>query len=205
MIHVIGFMGNMGRRYCAILDFFKVDYIGTDIDDHAWPEAERVIIATPTDTHYSILKKFRDFKGKILCEKPITKCKEELEEIKSWNLNLSIVNQYRYLNSLSRIHALENTSFYDYFNSGKDGIVWDCISLVALAKGKITLSNKSPGWTCMLNGKEYLSQFMDDAYVMMIKEWLMDNHNVPIWEPHYKIFNFLEGKDESINLLTSKD
>jgi len=199
MIHVVGYKGNMGQRYCSILEYLNVKYIGTDVEDDAYPcNPKGRIIATPTDTHYSILKEFREYKGPILCEKPITKNKEELEEIKSWNLNLSIVNQYVYLyRGCSDSYGPTN---YNYFKSGTDGLIWDCISIISLSNRRVLLKNESPVWSCEINGYEINIEEMDCAYIKMIDAWLDGLHEAPIWLPHLDILESIEGKNDRIKV-----
>jgi len=68
----------------------------------------------------------------------------------------------------------EGITRYDYFRSGKDGLVWDCISLLALARGVIVLQNESPMWECILNGRELTLRDVEQAYVDFVARWLKE-------------------------------
>ncbi len=60
---------------------------------------------------------------------------------------------------------------YNYFRSGKDGLVWDCLQIIALANDEISLRNDSPIWRCKINGTTLDLSDMDYAYHSFIKKW----------------------------------
>lgn len=167
---LIGANGNMGRRYGAILRHLSIPFKGVDKGDVlASKHASHIIIATPTNTHYELLRYFKDDPRKILCEKPITKDERELDEILGWGDLVEMVNQYRYLD---RNESCGDT-IYDYFKSGGDGLPWDCINILGLSRGEVSLRNESCIWNCHLNGLKLKLSNMDMAYVRMLKEWLL--------------------------------
>jgi hypothetical protein len=129
-----------------------------------------VIVATPTDTHFDILVKLSDIKNdiNILCEKPLTKGAFELAKICQLykDKNLQMVMQYKDLDL-----GGEGDSFYDYYNHGRDGLHWDCLQIVGLARGRVMLSEDSPYWKCRLNGADLDIKKMDYAYSMMLRRW----------------------------------
>jgi hypothetical protein len=189
MILIIGNQGNMGRRYQIILNYLKVPSIGYD-QDHKLSSAReliktagKIIIATPTDSHLSILKFIGDTRQgqevDVLCEKPIVKDRSEYTQlwdaVSTRHINLFSVNQYQYL--LGRGTGIGDTS-WNYFKSGDDGLIWDCFQIIALAKGKLSLGNTSPVWRCTINGLCLNSTHMDDAYVDMIKDFTTIQRNV---------------------------
>lgn len=173
-ILIIGNKGSMGRRYSALLRHKCIAFDGVDIDTSIEAIAklsnkyEGLIVATPTDTHYSILTKLADSKANILCEKPITKSADELNDILTIykNKNLQMVMQYRELDI-----GRGGDSFYDYYNHGRDGLFWDCLQIIALARGKVMLSESSPFWNCKLNGQNLNISEMDYAYSYMLSRW----------------------------------
>lgn len=172
-IALIGAKGGMGRRYSAILKHLGVEFIEFDVDD--WQHArttvgiDGVIIVSPTEEHFKNLDQFSaNKKIPILCEKPITKDLMVLKEILDWDLNLTMVNQYKYLTN----GVISGVTYYDYYNTGKDGLEWDCINIIGLASDLPTINNKSPKWKCMINGVHLNSSAMDGAYVAMIKDWI---------------------------------
>lgn len=102
-----------------------------------------------------------------------------------------MVNQYAFLNGLG---VAGETTYYNYWNHGKDGLLWDCISLVGLATGRVILEEDSPVWLCEVNGAKHFASEMDYAYVDMMKNWLAGNvSDVPyIRAAHKKVAALLE-------------
>jgi hypothetical protein len=109
-----------------------------------------------------------------MCEKPLSKDPKALSEVldlygKS-GTPLNMIYQYQELiNPYS-----EGYSIYDYFRHGTDGLAWDCIQIIGLAKGKIELSEVSPYWTCAINGWPLGLSDMDGAYVDHIERWMRE-------------------------------
>lgn len=179
LIAVIGANGNMGRRYGAILNYLKQSWIGLDLDntleqyDRVLKRVSGVIIATPTSTHDEIIRMCLDYGMPILCEKPISTNLAAVEclclEAEARGVKLQMVNQYRHMGLQTEDRG---TSYYDYWNHGRDGLFWDCISVVALAGGNVILDEKSPIWKCTINGRELDVSKMDRAYIGMIGLWL---------------------------------
>jgi hypothetical protein len=137
----------------------------------AW-ESDRILIATPTDTHASLIKELLEFDRPILCEKPITKNIDELSEliesVKKLDGKLDMVCQYKHLLNSSQT----GPSVYNYFRHGNDGLVWDCMQIVGLANGTVDLFETSPVWQCRINGQELNIKHMDQAYVSEILDWI---------------------------------
>lgn len=174
---VIGDAGNMGRRYMAILRGLKQDYAGVDF---GWtiPKATHYIIATPTRTHLDVLAKVIDKYGtngdlSILIEKPVTKNPNLLKFVLGTQNKIYMVNQYAYHPMTGRSPAGIETE-YNYYSSGNDGLPWDCIQLLHLAKGEVELSNQSPVWLCKINGYWIDRAKVDHYYMRMIKDFITD-------------------------------
>jgi hypothetical protein len=128
------------------------------------------IIATPTDTHTSIIRMVKELSPEmpILCEKPICKNLEELDSL----INLKkvyMVNNYQYTPQ-GRQETYKGPVVYDYYHSGKDSLAWDCIQLFKF-DSDVTLSNKSPIWHCEINGERLSRDSIDTSYVNMIKDF----------------------------------
>jgi hypothetical protein len=177
MICVIGAKGNMGRRYISICNYLDIPCIGCDFDEippYSDKFTTHFIIATPTDTHEKILKSICELKKhscKILCEKPIntTGYLSVLDDIKESGHEIFMVNQYAYYSHL--IYESNGVTSYNYYNSGKDGIFFDCIQLIHLAKDEIKLSNNNPIWDASINGVKLDRETIDLCYVKMIKDF----------------------------------
>jgi len=152
------------------LEYLEAPYFGADKGD---PIPDRdfkgVLIATPTDTHLPLIKEHAARGVPILCEKPIVKSKEDLEDLLGVKAQLSMVNQYEYLVSRS---PEKGDCYYDYWNSGRDGLAWDCINIIGLSFDPPHLGNSSPLWKCSINGRTLNIRDMDLAYIRMIGDWL---------------------------------
>lgn len=194
---VIGCDGNMGRRYMAILRMLEVEYAGVDLK----PENRyyysnlftHFIIATPTDTHAEILHWLMDERPgrhRILVEKPVCKDAKEVANLakkaEEGGHKVYMVNQYAYRGYSSRGgggygKTKTNLTLYDYYQSGSDGLAWDCIQLLHMAEGEIRLSNDSPVRACMINGRVYDSSHTDKLYVKMIRNFLAGDRKKYLW------------------------
>lgn len=179
-ILIIGSEGSMGKRYQAILKYLGQSYKCADlIHDENWVDkiassSTAIIIATPTNTHLKMIRKFSSIPGKnipILCEKPLVNNKKELKEllyeVKSKKIKLRMMYQYQMLDNMSA----NGQSSYNYFRHGKDGLIWDCMQIISLARGGVDILESSPIWNCKLNGEELNLSDMDKAYVDYIKFW----------------------------------
>lgn len=188
-ICILGANGNMGKRYQAILNRSSYVYDCFDISDH-FPDPNNYthfIITTPTHTHLSHLIQIGEMADRpinILCEKPIYKIDTEakrdefyrvLDKLEYKGHKLNMVNQYAYY--MSNIHEpiADGETFYDYYNSGGDGIGWDCIQLIHLAlKDVYFLRNVSPVWFSSINGHPLSRREIDLCYVKMIEDFVTD-------------------------------
>lgn len=173
---VIGCRGNMGQRYQAILKYYNYPYVGIDIgerfEDVNLLDFGRIIIASPTYTHLGLIRKIKSSGIPILCEKPITKHIDLLENLVfDYGENdspLQMVCQYDYL---LEPHS-EGPTHYDYFKHGSDGLGWDCIQIIGNAKSEPDIKESSPLWKCTINGQRLYISDMDEAYCKMLYDWL---------------------------------
>lgn len=192
---IIGSNGSMGKRYQAIMAHLKQDCYLADIGTsnvelaRQIDASENIIIATPTNTHFEMIKKSASRGKNILCEKPLSKDMKELvsmfDFIEASQCRFNMTMQYCELFDPNSV----GTSEYNYFRSGNDGLVWDCIQIVGLSKGKLVLQNMSPIWRCKINGKRLNLGDMDMAYVNFVKKFLMkkENYNLDeLWRIHEK-------------------
>lgn len=177
---LIGSEGSMGIRYQHILAELKVLCLAVDRQNpikqiqylaHS-PLIDAIIIATPTETHEFFLDMFYTAKKPILCEKPITKDSKALEKIlalyKKHKTPLTMTMQYTELIDKKS----KGETYYDYFRTGKDGLYWDTMQIIALAKSSFKVSCRSPIWKCQINGKKLSLSNMDAAYLSFVKKWL---------------------------------
>jgi hypothetical protein len=194
---IVGSKGNMGRRYAAILRHLEVPFVGVDVGDSITGlDFDSVIIATPTPDHVHSIRAFGSG-FPILCEKPISTDLDKALKLCDWadarQIPLRMVNQYEYL-PVDETQVSSLTS-YNYFRHGNDGLAWDCISLIALAEGRVILANESPVWQAQLNGHALSIADMDMAYVGMIRDWLRGHTRDTdyIREAHKKVAAYVEA------------
>ena len=190
MILLVGANGSMGKRYRAILKQLGQSYYPVDIGQmcNDVTSIKGSIIATPTETHYSIIKKVAPY-GPILCEKPVCKSLSDLNDtvdfIRDNGVSFTMMNQYKLLDEQFAI----GHSSYDYYNTGKDGLAWDCMQIIGAARSTVSIKDSSPIWECKLNGRQISIANMDRAYVEFVEEWLtfkkMQSLDY-ITEMHYK-------------------
>ena len=198
MILILGDKGSMGVRYRAILSHLGVPHDGLDVD--APPSirrdlietAGRYIIATPTETHESILEDLITRGKPILCEKPILtdtdKLRDVLKRSEAFRTPIRVMMQYERLYNPKS----EGPSYYNYFRHGRDGLVWDCFQIIALSNGDVALGEDSPVWDCVLNGEQLSIDDMDNAYVEYVQSWLEHpgQSAETIWKWHKKVSDF---------------
>lgn len=171
----------MGQRYKAILKHLDEPFYSLDRENSeaqilkAVETMDRVIICTPTNTHFQLLKKIIPLQKPILCEKPISKSLNELEvifaNVLKYNTKFTMMFQY---SELLPPKQLEFNSSYNYFRTGKDGLIWDCLQIIGLAKAEVEILNESPVWQCRINGHKLSLADMDQAYVAFVSKWKND-------------------------------
>lgn len=194
-ILLIGCDGNMGRRYSAILKYLNYEFTGIDLPGSSVgardliKKAKNIIIATPTRTHLPYLGlvesvcRANPIRRAVLCEKPVVASAEELRILKELNernfFDLYVVNQYQYLPKIRELHGGYHgmLTHYNYYNTGKDGLHWDCFQLYALANRDVEVGNNSPLWSCAINGVSCFLSDMDLAYIEMLSDFLTDRKN----------------------------
>ena len=185
---IIGSLGSMGKRFSAILAWQGVKHVGVDKDtsltflNQQLSICDSIILCTPTQTHYELLLKLIPLGKPILCEKPITKDLDELAEIlelvTEYKTPFTMMMQYRLLQPT--IHDIDADSYYDYFRTGNDGLIWDTMQIIGLATGRITIKNQSPVWTCSINGAALRLSDMDLAYMDFVRKWLEKDKGIEV-------------------------
>lgn len=183
---VIGGAGNMGKRYCSILKYlnYKFDIcdpmIGKPYHIYKMKDYTHVIVATPTDAHFYYLNILSEHSHlKVLCEKPFCKTLTEINSFLSIDptlrQNLFMVNNYEYANKMAQEIFYrgreDKDTEYNFYNTGSDGVLFDCIQLLYLAEGNIKIQNSSPMWSCKINGRPLDRHQIDPSYVYMIRDF----------------------------------
>lgn len=183
---IVGSSGRIAQRYKAILNHLKHPFFSYDVNfkPAVWPKESIVqskdlhriiknelpiIIATPSDTHYRVLKRFYDLGGrKFLIEKPIFTNSIDYTNAKDAfpDALISGIANYRYLDET------EGKTTYDYFDAGQEKWYWNLFQIIALARGEIELKSDSPVWKCALNGKKLSLEDVHQSYILQIQEFL---------------------------------
>lgn len=175
MTLILGSMGSMGKRYQAILKHLGIPFETYDVRDNTgfgFKDYERFshfILATPTDTHKMWVRALDKYEKPIFCEKPLSTNMDDVEFILNSKSPLTMQMQYAYFDR-DELFA-EGASWYDYYNHGKDGLVWDCFQIIALARGEVSLKESSPIWSAGINGQPIDLRQMDKAYIWMVKRF----------------------------------
>lgn len=180
LVCIVGINGNMARRYKAICLWLGLPVTGYDVGashrlkEQAIGDATHIIVATPTDTHYDVLSEIKllnieTSSKSILCEKPVSKLRSQVKNLLEWFPNFFMVNNYVYMDRSPKENS-DNT-WYSYFKTGDDGLLWDCIQVIHLAKGVFELETLSPTWLCQINGQIIKRVSVDSSYVEMIKDF----------------------------------
>lgn len=188
-IGLIGSEGSIGKRWKSIINTdHSLEGHYFDVALNNGPsfyeklrkkDLDLVLVATPTETHYSVLSSIKETgtNARILCEKPITKNLNDLIEILSWGLDLTMVYQYFYAygsnGSDLKGHDEDIGTYYNSFHSGSDGLAWDCIQLIALHdfKKKLRLENSSYIWKCTINDCRIERNKIDESYAIFLRQW----------------------------------
>lgn len=192
LVLLVGHRGNMGRRYAAILDYLEVSWIGTEhfqLHQHEVIQSRNmddvyshIIIATPTDAHDMILRLLHGYKGRVLCEKPL--CKNDLIDngtahkiplTSYWPEHLYMVNNYAHITE--EFWKQRGLTSYHFYNTGNDGLLWDCLQLLVIARHGVEFGTKSPIWEVQINGTMVPHRAINMSYVSMIEEFLKYNFN----------------------------
>ena len=195
-VTIIGYRGNMGRRYGSILDYLGINWEGIefgDLDRYPSDDTDGFIIATPTNSHLVHLLRYSMYNKPILVEKPVVKNRKDLDAVMGMRVPVTMVNQYAFFPEVSEGSGETRVNYY---NTGNDGILWDCINLIGLAKEDVYLSNSSPIWQIKVNGNNLSRGMVDLSYVQMLYKWTSkptDNKQY-IYDVHTRLLDHEESQ-----------
>jgi hypothetical protein len=182
MILLVGGLGSIVTRYRAILENMGIPYdiydYHTGILSNTHGETnlqdikfDKAIICTPTDTHIRYCQELELTGKPYLCEKPLTKDPEELVLAEKFQRGYMVCNYKILLDHVSR----DGHIVYDYYRTGKDGLLWDCCQLLYLDP-LAYVNNKSPIYRLHVHNPydeydcygEIPYQLVERSYISMI-------------------------------------
>jgi len=140
---------------------------------------DRVVLATPTSTHYRYIKFFAAKNIPILCEKPACTASNEILQLqKTVKVDFRVVCNWSYVLP-DRLLPEKNEIIYRNQTSGNDGLAWDCIQLIYLSDDyKCDLGVGVP-WDITINGVTITPKMIEDSYTKMMADWL--RHPERLW------------------------
>jgi hypothetical protein len=109
----------------------------------------------------------------FLCEKPIDQSAKRIQELIDLGADGRMVCNWAFVSQNPLIPGMNQVQ-YDNYNTGKDGLAWDCIQLIHLAKDFPELSTNSPYLNCHINGTRIHEGHIALSYKKMIEAWLED-------------------------------
>lgn len=182
MILLVGGNGSIGRRYQAILQFMRTPYMVHEANDTETFESKlkkgitKAIIATPTNSHVNFCREFANRSIPFLCEKPLSKNIDEVKWIQTICKKSPgyVVNNYAFLNE-----GLEPPIHfrYDFYNTGKDGLVWDICQLIYLARkyeAELCVRTNSYWWDMEWGTIQVPYAWIEQSYMRMLRAFLSD-------------------------------
>lgn len=196
---IVGNRGNMGRRYTAIFRHLGIEPLGVEQGEKVPQGFDSILIATPTASHIRDIEYAVKSGVPVLCEKPFATSAAAVEELlkRVGDYPLRMVNQYAFLDK----PEASGPSRYDYWNHGGDGLAWDCINILGMARSEVSLGETSPIWDCWLNGQKLNIAEMDRVYVSMLGTWMLYEHKESnatyIRQAHRKVEEYLACKSSS--------
>lgn len=190
MILLLGGKGSIGRRYAAVLRELGEPFIVHDKEDNPQliehlAAADHAIIATPTETHFDYILTLERARIPYLCEKPVTKKIAEAEMLFQHCSMGFVVNNWAFLSTnaeLTHTGKLKHLT-YDFYNTGRDGLLWDVCQLVYLAQitqAKLEVRRFSASWDVTWNDFEVPYRWIEMSYLQMVRAFL-ENDPRMLW------------------------
>lgn len=171
----------MGRRYGACLNDLKQDFKIIDIEtdpkerESILDHCNKAIICSSTRSHLELVNEMQQRGITYLCEKPFVKYyPTEFDPGRGY-----IVNNWSFV-----IDPWANGIFYNFYNTGKDGLLWDVCQLITLScnlKASLEIQCSSPIWDVRFSerqapyGRQIHYREIEMSYVQMLKAFIEDD------------------------------
>lgn len=189
MILLIGGEGSIGRRYQAVLRALGVEFKVYDrspqkkdygLSDLLFAQlvskTKHAIIASPTSTHFDYCLTFERNGIPYLCEKPVSMDPKELTILKGFKAGY-VVNNWSYIGTNAYLPLVPKSISYDFYNTGRDGLLFDVCQLIYLAKKTgafLSVRRDSHFWDVTWDGQEVPYRFIEESYLQMVRAFLKD-------------------------------
>jgi hypothetical protein len=185
MILLIGGNGSIGRRYQSVIRALEYPFEIYDNPKHKagdpWNKnVSHALICTPTETHTFWAKECARAEIPFLCEKPFSKRPSDALRFK--DAKAFVVNNYNFLPCAQ----VPRKIYYNFYNTGKDGLVWDVCQLVYLAwKNGVELEvTRDSFWWDMKWGQHQVPyNDIERSYYYMVKAF-MTGDATNLWDMH---------------------
>ena len=185
-ILIIG-SGNMGKRYKRILNYNNIETVDYDLTEKFGGvelhniDFDKAIIATPTNDHFEYCKKLVSLDKDFLCEKPVSKNPEEIKTlIELAECDVRMVCNWIFT-APSMVPFMKDNChiYYDYYNTGRDGLEWDIIQLIHLASDfkSLEVVTESPVFNAAINNIPITQTDIEKSYLSMLEMWIEE----PSW------------------------
>jgi hypothetical protein len=184
---LVGGLGNIGRRYHAILKNMGAKVCVYDIYDtysnkpHEYDkfplvhfyDITHIIIASPTNTHIEYLKEYLGHNIPVLCEKPMGGDMESLLKLsKHPNIDkVKMVCNWLFLDPVEMKNPGLNTIKYDYFNTGKESIEFNMAQAVYL-DNNCSVKTDSATFKLSINDIKISLYEMEMSYIWMLYKFI---------------------------------
>jgi len=178
LIALVGGDGGIGRRYQAVLNYLREPYIviekGDDPSLLGTKDVTHAIIATTTENHMEWCERAAHKNLWFLCEKPMSKKKEEIKPLFGEKTMGFVVNNWAFVEG-SMYGMKPKRLSYNFYNTGKDGLVWDVCQLVYLShlsQGTLEVRTESHEWITYWNDFNVPYNAIEASYVQMIRAFM---------------------------------
>jgi len=142
--------------------------------------ASKIEIVEDNPLISSILKKdYFDFTGGVYASSDVKIHSHGIRSYLKAFKNIHMVNNYDYAfkracRDQSNFVNATGLTTYEYYQTGRDGLLFDCIQLIKMAKADIELKGYGWKWQCQINGWRIDRNLIDDSYYDMIEDFISD-------------------------------
>lgn len=177
-VAIYGAKGSIGKRWVAIFKYLNCNVVEIDCDSSTIAKkvahvCDYAVIATPTNTHISMLKHCLKYDyNRILCEKPLSQLDRTKDfKILKDNPKIVVVNNWQYVFDDEELKIGKHNIEYNYFNCGKEDVYCNCFQPLAFAQD-IMISNNLPVFSCLIDNKTVTQAMFDESYIILAKKFI---------------------------------